>query len=835
MNLRGNKEDVSAIACELCDSFLSLLLKFDSVSPEDVSCHALCPGVMLNKDRCVAHCERIVSAISTSSHYPCMAAGLCQHEETGRVSILTLDCSYDEKARSCSPSSLCRMTKTHFFSLRWWKGVLALHAFRPRARTRCEPHPGLARWASYQSSVARHGRALASALVNQPLCGEPGAHPVFCVRDVSVNYFQDHQSGWHSYLAHFDLACDRLSVLLVVIFGLYRSIRAVETPGGADAKQHLTFWCIVTISYALERNLARILLSRLSFYYVAKLSVVIWLVLFEGSATCYHRLRALRFRIKHSTLWRKNIADAVQDTATAWDRVVTRRSSQEGKCCTLPEDDMNSSTGESAHSPRRARPPSLSAHERYRARKEKRVLQDLKLKARLAGLSQVLEVAEEKGITEAYRLALDRELGDIARSALFEYLQQQDLVFLYAHIDHAQILITTESDSEDEDILALPQEEDKKEDDENRSSVAIELFDTISSPTSNSKDKKKKMRRLSTIEEKQQHLSDTQQQYLVSNADLLAGACPSPRSALKHEGLKHEERNRRSSYPVNRSKQVNRADSAPSLMPPKLPRGKMYERGHSAEEHIEHHHRHSIAVDPDHEPVHFFDKKHSSEQSSVHAASSYYVVLHIVPSKRANDDLSRGDLAALVAKTHFRFLRKNSSVVDDVFSGLDESSLLSNLDDEANIAPILKTSRFRFLEWLMRQLRRGYACWRQTAIGETLLGFFESEALVSTRSKIVRSKIAFAPNWSEDLELFFAVGGSIDQNGVWHNPCCCYTSLLVQLWLAEPLRPDKNLGETILDLAPLLHGVPERIVDLPLSDGTNDTALLTFTLRFSSR
>lgn len=40
---RGDSEEKSRVACELCDSIIGLILKFDSNSPEDIDCAQLCP------------------------------------------------------------------------------------------------------------------------------------------------------------------------------------------------------------------------------------------------------------------------------------------------------------------------------------------------------------------------------------------------------------------------------------------------------------------------------------------------------------------------------------------------------------------------------------------------------------------------------------------------------------------------------------------------------------------------------------------------------------------------------------------------------------------------
>ncbi|KAJ8608742.1 hypothetical protein CTAYLR_007805 [Chrysophaeum taylorii] len=230
-------ESSNAVACELCDSLIGLLLKFDANSPQDIACEKLCPSAF-GGGVCVRTCERIVEAIRTSSRYPCKAAKLCPDAN-------------GEEAAACT-----------------WER---------RTRSRCERHPGLELWAKYQNTIARHAGALAAAWRRQPRCN--ARHALFCVRA---------PRSWDS------LACDYASTVLVGCVGLLRSIAAIESEGGNDDKSWLTFWIVFFAATQLER-FASVLLSRLRYYYHLKLLVTIYLVGFGGAETCYHKARSLRY------------------------------------------------------------------------------------------------------------------------------------------------------------------------------------------------------------------------------------------------------------------------------------------------------------------------------------------------------------------------------------------------------------------------------------------------------------------------------------------------------------------------------------------------------------
>lgn len=61
-------------------------------------------------------------------------------------------------------------------------------------------------------------------------------------------------------------------------YGGLKTVRALETPGGDDDRQWLTYWLILAFLTTLEYS-ARVLLSWVPHYYEAKLLFLIWLML----------------------------------------------------------------------------------------------------------------------------------------------------------------------------------------------------------------------------------------------------------------------------------------------------------------------------------------------------------------------------------------------------------------------------------------------------------------------------------------------------------------------------------------------------------------------------
>lgn len=67
------------------------------------------------------------------------------------------------------------------------------------------------------------------------------------------------------------------------------SIRAVETPGGDDDTQWLSFWIIFFFTTAIER-LSDVVLSKMVAYYEIKLVILIYLMFFKGAERMYRTI-----------------------------------------------------------------------------------------------------------------------------------------------------------------------------------------------------------------------------------------------------------------------------------------------------------------------------------------------------------------------------------------------------------------------------------------------------------------------------------------------------------------------------------------------------------------
>lgn len=254
-SVRGGSRDGSSAACGLCDSIIGVILKFDENSPEDVDCEELCP---FNLGRCVKICSRIVNAISTSSHYPCVAAGLCNElDEDG--------CTFDWATKGCLPRHVCKLTR----------------AFPPE----CGPRPGFALWNKYNGKLSQTAGALAAAMKEMPKCGSEGADSIFCVNE-------SHGIG---------RVCELSGYVLVSVVAVYRSIAAVESPGAGDDRQWLTFWIVHFLLVGVER-FSDLLLSHFSLYYEFKLVFLVYLIFFKGAGRFYRVVHRLHKSVRRNQI-----------------------------------------------------------------------------------------------------------------------------------------------------------------------------------------------------------------------------------------------------------------------------------------------------------------------------------------------------------------------------------------------------------------------------------------------------------------------------------------------------------------------------------------------------
>ena len=75
------------------------------------------------------------------------------------------------------------------------------------------------------------------------------------------------------------------------------TVHALETPGGDDDRQWLTYWVIIALLSALE-SFAAVLLTAVPHYYEAKLLLLVWLLFGSGAEKLYRRVRRLLFQLE---------------------------------------------------------------------------------------------------------------------------------------------------------------------------------------------------------------------------------------------------------------------------------------------------------------------------------------------------------------------------------------------------------------------------------------------------------------------------------------------------------------------------------------------------------
>ena len=245
--------------CDLCDDVMGDLLVQGGI--DVLPCKLLCFHI----PKCVEMCERVKDVSKTSTKYPCVAAGYCNAIEEHFMTDSDIDCTVGPLF-TCRPSKYCHRVRNPK-SLNW----------------NCKLRPGIGRWIGLQNSISNHAGALAVGLLSQPHCSEPDAGP-YCIAKPKG----------------FGLFCEILNSILSLLYGGYRSIIAIESPGGDDDTQWLTFWLILTVILSAERLFARPILSTVPFYYETKLLVTIWLLWFHGAERSYRRLR--HFMMSHNII-----------------------------------------------------------------------------------------------------------------------------------------------------------------------------------------------------------------------------------------------------------------------------------------------------------------------------------------------------------------------------------------------------------------------------------------------------------------------------------------------------------------------------------------------------
>ena len=234
-------------ACTLCDKIVTILLVSGDVEAEGTRVLD-CENVCFHLKRCVIICDKLKTALQTSVHFPCVAAGYCPAvDEFGPMP----NCKYQFPA-SCSPANMC-----HFKNMR------------------CQLSDGYKRWRRMNAMLTENLGAVAGALTKMPKCGEPGAHKTFCINE---------PTGIGLYCKH--------GSFLICIYACVMSVRAIESPGGDDDRQWLSFWIIFLIFTVFEA-MTDVLLSWVPSYFEIKFGFLCWLVFCNGADVLYRKVHSL--------------------------------------------------------------------------------------------------------------------------------------------------------------------------------------------------------------------------------------------------------------------------------------------------------------------------------------------------------------------------------------------------------------------------------------------------------------------------------------------------------------------------------------------------------------
>tara|TARA_B110001452_G_C15229162_1_gene425875 strand:+ start:106 stop:2529 length:2424 start_codon:yes stop_codon:yes gene_type:complete len=256
--------------CRLCDTVLLFAMKEVKVNKlkGGIDCRTVCFGL---GGRCEDTCKTVKAALSNSTSAPCQAAGFCPHQ-TGEE-----ECRWSYKAMGCLPAG----------------GVC-----RHRLPTTCELAPGVRRWRQAQRFVQEDIEALGAAFAKRAkYCSEPNAGPR-CIRDA----------------AGLGRACQFGGYVVIAVLGTYLTVRAIESPGGADDRQWLVFWLLM-FAFAFVERFTDLLLSHIPRYYELKLGFLLWLMFSPPGGGAEKLYRVLRRRLGLGHLFGRHFARVARSDA----------------------------------------------------------------------------------------------------------------------------------------------------------------------------------------------------------------------------------------------------------------------------------------------------------------------------------------------------------------------------------------------------------------------------------------------------------------------------------------------------------------------------------------
>ena len=202
-------------------------------------------------------CNTVKAFSQNSSHFPCIAAGYCDDYE--RDADWDVQCELAPVLR-CVPSRLCTRR-------------------RHGLRFSCALKPGIGRWIGMQQTFSEHAGALAAAVWHQPRCGEAGASKYCIAKPRGMG-----------------AVAEAAGRILSLGYGTMRTVSALETPGGDDDREWLTFWLVVALFGVIE-SFAAVVLTAVPRYYEAKLLFLVWLMFGSGSEMIYRRFRRSLLRL----------------------------------------------------------------------------------------------------------------------------------------------------------------------------------------------------------------------------------------------------------------------------------------------------------------------------------------------------------------------------------------------------------------------------------------------------------------------------------------------------------------------------------------------------------
>jgi hypothetical protein len=163
---------------------------------------------------------------------------------------------------------------------------------------KCELSEGYKKWRKMNAMLTENLGAVAGALTNMPKCGQPGAHKTFCINEPTGT----------------GLYCKN-SAYILYVWACMRSVMAIESPGGDDDRQWLSFW-IITIMFNVFEAMTDVLLSWLPTYYEMKFVFLCWLIFFNGADIMYRKVHAC-FDLVHKLMVKLGLI--VKEEMEEWD------------------------------------------------------------------------------------------------------------------------------------------------------------------------------------------------------------------------------------------------------------------------------------------------------------------------------------------------------------------------------------------------------------------------------------------------------------------------------------------------------------------------------------